>query len=167
MEPLLYLGERSRSSLSLHQHPALCPSSRCGERLRDACSLRFLLVSLPGDAFAGDCTIQVFDWSFTSKADASFVCCTFTSFGRFSLPAVHFCKVSQEDTGRWQNQAPCCLCLDGTSDVHRPVPASVMDSVPVVTGRDLRLSLMDGVACGCRIQQQCLSLMKLLTVNIP
>lgn len=46
-------------------------------------------------------------------------------------------------------------------------PAGVMDSVPAVTGRDLRLSLMGGMACGPMIQQLCLSLMKLLIVNIP
>lgn len=48
METLLYLGELSRSSLRLHQPPVLSPSSRCGEKLWDACSLRFVLVCLPG-----------------------------------------------------------------------------------------------------------------------
>ena len=84
MEPLLYLGELSRSSLRLRQPPVLSPSSRCGEKLWDACSLRFMLMCLPGDTFTGgpdqDCTIQVFDRNFTSKAGASFLCRTFASF---------------------------------------------------------------------------------------
>lgn len=157
-EPLLYLGELSCSSLSLHQHPVLCPSSRCGERLRDGCSLRFVLVSLPGDAFAGgpdqDCTIQVFDWSFTSQADASFLFVHSTLSADFLFQLFVLQSVSLEDAGRWQDQAPCCLCLDGTSDVHHRPVQLVWWTRCQWSGCDLkRLSLMGEVACGPMIQQ--------------
>lgn len=52
--------------------------------------------------------------------------------------------ISQEDMGKRHNKTQCCLCRDRMADVPQSILVDLKKVMPVGTGHDRHLSLMEG-----------------------